>query len=108
MSRLWYGNEDAGAEAHNAILQALFTVGLLGTTPFVAAFALLIKRWIARPNDLRDLFTCYVLIAGFTEAELTALPVLLTLIAFLVFALDVAARRAPILQPTIEAARGTP
>lgn len=95
MSRAWYGNEDAGAEAHNSFLQALFTVGLLGTVPFVSAFIVLLRRWMERPNALRDLFTVYVLIAGATEAELTALPVLLTLAAFLAFALDAAARSAP-------------
>ena len=92
MSHIWYGNEDAGAEAHNSFLQALFTVGLLGTAPFVSAFIVLLRRWIKQPNALRDLFTSYVLIAGATEAELTALPVLLTLTAFLAFALDAAAR----------------
>ncbi len=91
MSHAWYGNEDAGAEAHNSLLQALFTVGLLGTVPLVSAFVLLVRRWIKRPNPLRDLFTTYVLIAGTTEAELTSLPVLLTLTAFLAFALDAAA-----------------
>ena len=92
MSRAWYGNEDAGAEAHNSFLQALFTVGLLGTVPFVSAFIVLLRRWIKQPNALRDLFTSYILIAGATEAELTSLPVLLTLAAFLAFALDAAAR----------------
>jgi O-antigen ligase len=64
MSQEWFGAEDAGVGAHNSLLQALFTVGFIGTAPIVAAFAVLIHRWFARPNPMRDLAVIYVLISG--------------------------------------------
>lgn len=93
MSREWFGAEDAAVGAHNTFLQALFTVGFIGTAPLVAAFAVLVHRWVTRPDPLRDLFTSYLLVAGMTEVEITSVPVLLTLAAFLVFAFDAAGRR---------------
>ncbi len=84
----WFGAEDAAVGAHNTFLQALFTVGFLGTAPLVAAFGVLVQRWVVRPNPVRDLFTAYLLVAGMTEAEITSVPVLLTLAAFVCFALD--------------------
>lgn len=88
VSREWFGAGDAAVGAHNTLLQALFTVGFIGTVPLAAAFAVLVHRWVTRPNALRDLFTSYLLLAGITEVEITSVPVLLTLAALLVFALD--------------------
>lgn len=89
----WFGAEDAAVGAHNTFLQALFTVGFVGTAPLVAAFAVLVHRWVTRPNPLRDLFTSYLLVAGMTEVEITSIPVLLTLAAFLAIALDAHGRQ---------------
>jgi O-antigen ligase len=87
-SREWYGAEDASVGAHNTFLQALFTLGFLGSAPLIAAYVILIHRLVTRPNPLRDLFTSYLLVAGTTEVELTSIPVLLTLAIFLSLALD--------------------
>jgi O-antigen ligase len=90
VTKEWFGQEDASVGAHNTFLQALFTVGFVGTLPLVAAFGVLIYRWLTRPDALRDVVTAYLLVAGMTEVEISSIPVLLTLLAFLVIALDAA------------------
>ena len=94
VTKEWFGQEDASVGAHNTFLQALFTVGFVGTLPLVAAFGVLIYRWLTRPDALRDVVTAYLLVAGMTEVEISSIPVLLTLLAFLVIALDAARCRA--------------
>jgi O-antigen ligase len=102
MSTWQFGAKDAAAEAHNTILQALFTVGFIGAAPFMAALVVLVCRAISRPSPPRDLFTYYLLVSGMAEAEMVSIPELLTLMALLVFAYDAVGRRthaAFLLQP---------
>lgn len=89
LSRDWYGNPDAGYNAHNALLQSLLTVGILGTVPFVAAFCLLFVRWLTqRRRTLASYVIPYLLIVGITEVQLASIPTLLTLVAFVSFAIE--------------------
>lgn len=89
LSRDWYGNADAGYNAHNVLLQALLTVGFLGTAPFVFAMVLLVARWLTqRQRTLASYVIPYILILGFTEVHITAIPTLLTLMVFVSIALD--------------------
>ncbi len=88
-----FGTRDGASEAHNTLLQSLFTVGFVGTVPFVAALGVLVWRGISRPNPPRDLFTCYLIVSGVAEAEIVSVPELLTLAALLIFAYDAVGRR---------------
>lgn len=98
MAQEWFGAEDAGVGAHNSLLQALFTVGVVGTVPAVATFAVLVRRWLTCPHPVRDLLVLYVLVSGITEVEITSMPILLTLAFCLAVALDARGR---LLEPAV-------
>jgi O-antigen ligase len=95
LSRDWYGNADAGYNAHNVILQALLTTGIAGTIPLLVAITVLTYRWFTvRGQSLSSYLIPYVLILGATEAHIAAMPTLLTLLLFLSIAMDIAERQA--------------
>src|SRR5262249_19791605 len=81
----WFGSADAGVATHSNILQALFTVGIIGTLPYVGANVLMVRRWIMRPNPMRDLFTLYTLVSGLTEVDYTSIATMPTFVVFAVF-----------------------
>ncbi|WP_414475469.1 O-antigen ligase family protein [Microvirga sp. M2] len=88
LAQNWYGNPDAGYNAHNTFLQALLTVGFVGTFPLIAAYVILVYRWFARRQSLASYVTPYLTIVGITEVHIASNPFLLTLVAFLAIALD--------------------
>jgi O-antigen ligase len=96
----WFGSADAGVATHSNILQALFTVGIVGTLPYVGANALLVGRWFMRPNPMRDLFTLYTLVSGLTEVDYTSIATMPTFVVFAVLTMDAAVRPPASLFPT--------
>jgi len=96
LSRDWYGNADAGYNAHNVLLQSLLTVGFVGTVPFACALAILANRWLTqRQRTLSSYVIPYLLILGFTEVHIASIPILLTLMVFVAIALDAKHRTTP-------------
>lgn len=96
MTREWFGAADAAVGAHNTWLQCLFTLGLVGTLPVFGAFAVLLWRWKARPDAMRDVFALFLLVAGMAETEIVAIPALLNLVFYGVLALDAAPSPTPV------------
>ena len=84
--------QDAVNEAHNTLLQALFTVGIIGAAPLIAALAVLVYRGITRPNPARGLFTFFCSCQGWRKPNMCPLQNI-TLVALLVYACDAVGRR---------------
>ena len=99
LSREWWGAPDASVGAHNAWLQSLLAVGVVGTVPFVYYHAELIRRWLADSRSLNRLLTPYVLVLGMTEVEIAAQPVMLTIACFLVIGLEARRNRKVAVRP---------
>lgn len=96
LSRGWYGNADAGYNAHNLLLQALLTTGLVGAVPLTFALAVLCCHWLTEQSrTLSSYLIPYLMILGATEAHIASVPTLLTLVLFLAMALTAAERQAP-------------
>lgn len=53
--------------AHDAYLQALLYVGLLGAVPLVAALVAQLRVFLVRPRPVRDMVFLYMLLKGVTE-----------------------------------------
>lgn len=90
LAKDWYGNADAGVGAHNTLLQSLLTMGFLGTVPLVTGYGLLIHRWAVDPRALTVILAPYLIVVGATEVHIASIPVLLTLLVFLLIAKDAA------------------
>jgi len=58
--------------AHNAYLQALLYVGLVGTVFLLAALATEIRMFLLRPRAPRDVLLLYTLFSGLTEQGMMA------------------------------------
>jgi O-antigen ligase len=90
LAKDWYGNADSGVGAHNTLLQSLLTMGCLGTVPLVTGYGLLIHRWAVNPRALTVILVPYLMVVGATEVHIASIPVLLTLLVFLLTAKDAA------------------
>ena len=88
LSPQWWGAPDASVGAHNTWLQSLLIVGVVGTIPFVCFHVELIRRCFTDRRSLTRMLASYLIILGFTEVEIAAHPVMLTLTTFLIVALD--------------------
>jgi hypothetical protein len=86
--------------AHNAFLQTILSLGLLGSLPAYGSLFLLAGRFVARPNPVRDQIVAFVIVNGISEVEIFATPVLLTLVMFWVLARE-AAKRLPAARTSI-------
>jgi exopolysaccharide production protein ExoQ len=89
---LWFGQETAAVEAHNSYLEVLFNVGILGFIPYVTGLGILLYRWLREPYPPRDLFVISLTIAGLTEADITSIAVLPTMVFFVIIIFDAARR----------------
>jgi len=76
--------------AHNMFLQSLLSVGFVGSIPGFVYMALLVHRFIFEPDFTRDRLTLFVLVSGFTEPSVFAVPVVATFIFYWVVAQDAA------------------
>eukprot|EP01037_Dinobryon_pediforme_P016562 gene16562-16742_t len=100
----WWGPPDAGIGAHDALLQSLLTLGVIGTSVFVLWHINLIRRWISNPDFVARYIINYIMILGLTEVEIAANPVLLAMTTFLAVALDAKNQRPAQAPQTSEAA----
>ena len=92
LSTDWWGPTDASVGAHNSWLQTLLTLGIVGFVPFLMMHVELWRRWFQGSRYLR-LVVPFLTILGLTEIEMAAQPVLVTLVAFLLAALDTVERK---------------
>ena len=60
------------AHAHNAYLQALLYVGILGSIPLLAALLSQLRAFVVRPSPVRDILLLNALILGMTETSMVA------------------------------------
>ncbi|TAN55383.1 MAG: O-antigen ligase domain-containing protein [Magnetospirillum sp.] len=58
--------------AHNAYLQALLSVGIVGSLPFLAALVTQLRIFVTRPSPVRDILLLNGLILGMTETSMIA------------------------------------
>jgi O-antigen ligase len=86
---LWEGQSASSVATHNNYLSVLYSTGIVGTVPFLTAFALLLYRWLVEPDAPRDLFVINAILTGFSEIDvLSAISPVPTLVFFLVVASD--------------------
>jgi O-antigen ligase len=88
LSKDWWGQVDAGVEAHNMLLQSLLTLGVFGAVWLVTWFAQLFRRWLSDANSALLFFAPYLLVLSFTEAEICTHPDLVGFAGLLAVALD--------------------
>jgi O-antigen ligase len=81
--------------AHNMFLQSILSVGFLGSLPGFAYILLLTSRFVTHPDPTRDQITLFILVTGFSEADVFGLPAAATLIFYWVLARE-AAKRLPV------------
>lgn len=87
LSADWWGPTDASVGAHNALLQSLLMVGIVGTVPFVVMHIAMWRKWLQGAPFLR-LVVPFLTLLGLTEVEIAAQPVQMTLVVFLLAALN--------------------
>ena len=73
---------------HNNYLGMLYSGGILGSLPWIAAFAILLCRRFTEPVQLRDLVVVTFLMTSFSEAEVPGNSIVPTLSLFLIIAID--------------------
>ena len=93
LSADWWGPPDASVGAHNAWLQCLLMLGLVGTVPFATMHIAMWRQWLRGAPYLR-LIVPFLTVLGFTEVEIAAQPVEITLVFFLLAALNAQAAAA--------------
>lgn len=93
LSGVWWGPPSDGYGAHNTLLQCLFTLGLVGTIPFITLQGIMLLRAMTPPRTVSRYIAWYLPTIGISEVEVASLPVQLTLVMFLTLAIDVAERR---------------
>jgi O-antigen ligase len=85
--------EGNAVNAHNAVLQSLMSLGLVGSIPVFGLFLILIYRCIRFPDRTRDRLIIYLIILGFGEAEPFSVPMVLSFLLFWCLARDVFQQR---------------
>jgi O-antigen ligase len=93
LSGIWWGPPSDGYGAHNTLLQSLFTLGIVGTIPFMTLQGIMLFRGMTPPRTVSRYIAWYLPIVGITEVEIASLPVQLTLVMFLTVVIDAAERR---------------
>ena len=88
LSPQWWGAPDASVGAHNTWLQSLLIVGVVGTIPFLWFHVELIRSFLVGRHSLTRFIAPYLLILGLTEVEIAAHPITLTIMTFLLVALE--------------------
>ena len=68
--------------SHNMYLQALVTMGVVGTVMVMAFVAGMARNTIFQPNAMRDRIFVYLMVLGIAEAEFLTLPVVTIYLAF--------------------------
>ncbi|WP_158811708.1 O-antigen ligase [Beijerinckia sp. L45] len=80
--------EGNAVNAHNAVLQSLMSLGLVGSIPVLGLFLMLIYRCIRFPDRIRDRLLIYLVVLGFGEAEPLSVPMVLSFLLFWCLARD--------------------